>query len=232
MQEEKKLDQVNDEPDNDKLINDEPSNNDALMECESDLVKFKIRDGFIPVRMPVIITEVTVNINIENVVDLEEPILCIDSVSKEVKLGNCKLIPETNMLFLNGTVIKSIQYCEQRSNSNLFDGKVKNIIVNVPFRCVTKVKYIVKPVFYGSNKSLRIINVNDERTFIDSYREEEKICCELMHVKFEELNEKGQKIKSSQNHKMEAPKRLRQSMVMHVTIRLIQNQTLFILKGR
>lgn len=202
----------------------ESVNNETLMECKSDLVKFKIRDGFIPVRIPVIITEITVNINIENVVDLERPISGIDSVGMKVKLGNCKLIPQTNMLFLNGTVIKSIQYCEQRSSINLLDGEVKNIIVNVPFKCVTKVKYIVKPIFYGSNKSLRIININDERTFIGSYREEEKICCELMHVKFEESNEKDEE--------MEFPKRLKQNMVMHVTIRLIQNQTLFIVKER
>ncbi|KHD36783.1 hypothetical protein NL50_09715 [Clostridium acetobutylicum] len=196
-----------------------------LTECNSDLVKFSIKAGFIPVRMPVIITEVVVNIDLENIVSLERPIVHIDGIKRRVRLESCRLIPETNKLFLNGTVIKSIQYTKEKDRCHdAISGEVKNMTINVPFRCVTRVKYIVQPIFRGKNRNLKIVDKNNEITLIESYREEEEVCCELVHAKFEELN-MIDKIDAEKN--ME---RIKQKMVMHITVRLIQNQTLFVLK--
>ncbi|URZ03249.1 hypothetical protein [Clostridium felsineum] len=210
-----------------RLGDDKEENVSAKMlkECKSDLVKFSIKAGFIPVRMPVIITEVVVNTDIENVIKLEGPIINIDSVKRRIKLQDCRLIAEANKLFLSGIVIKSIQYSRRKLGGNAsISGEVRNITINIPFKCVTRVKYIVKPIISDRNRNLKIVDRNKDTTLMESYREEEKVYCELVSAKFQELN-------IAEKDGVEKFKRIKQKMVMHLTLRLVQNQTLFVLKG-
>lgn len=209
------------------------TNSKMVTECTSKLVIDRNRQGFIAVKLPVIITEVTVNINIQNTIQFTRNVINLVSVKRKVILKQCKLIAETNKLFLNGVVIKSIEYNEEafhsRGNSN---GRVKNITINIPFQCVTRVEYINAPQM-GENKkeeSKVFKMVNGEQTFVDSYREIDEIYCELVKVNFNELNISNCNDAIVTEKHIHTFRKLKQKMVMKLTVRLLQKQIAFIKK--
>lgn len=202
-------------------------------ECTSEIVMDKNRHGFVAVRLPVVITEITININLQNTIKFTRNVFNLVSIKRKVILKQCKLIAETNKLFLNGIVIKSIEYNEEDPHSSCnSNGRVKNITINIPFQCVTRATYINPPQM-GENKKeeTKVFKmVNGEQTFVDSYREVDEVYCELVKVTFNELNINGCNDAFVTEQHMHTFRKLKQKMVMKLTVRLLQNQTIFIKK--
>ncbi|WP_234117255.1 DUF7852 domain-containing protein [Clostridium hydrogenum] len=202
-----------------------------VMECTSKVVRERKKEGFIAVRMPVVITEVMVNINIQNTIQFTRNVINLISIKRKVLLKQCKLIPEANKLFLNGIVIKSIEYNEEvvHSDSNS-RGRVKNITVNIPFQCVTRVEYINEPKMEQDKKEETKVfkMINGEQTFVDSYSETDEIYCELVKVTFNELNINGGNNAIVGGQSIHTFKKFKQKMAMKLTVRLVQKQDLFI----
>lgn len=204
-----------------------------ITECKSNLVKPIINIGLFPIRIPIIITEAVVHINIENTIKLPRPATYIKDIRRKVLINKCTLIPEIKKLFLSGTVKKSIEYSEAVcSNNNIIDGQIKNITVNTPFDCTTEIEYVVNPVVaiknYENNTKV-YKNKDDEQTFTESYSEPEKIYCQPVHVSFEELNMQIDRNTTIDFNKTYTFKTIKQKMFMHLTIRLIQNQNIYVL---
>lgn len=209
--------------------------NDSKMttKCTSEIVIDRKRQGFIAVRMPVVITEVAININIQNTIQFTRNVANLVSIKRKVILKNCKLIAETNKLFLDGIVIKSIEYSEEaRSGSGNSNGRVKNLTINIPFQCVTKVPYINNPQMDENKKEETKVfkMVNGEKTFVDEYSEIDEIYCELVKVKFNELNISDCNDAVVTEQHMHIFRKLKQKMVMKLTVRLLQKQMVFIKK--
>lgn len=200
-------------------------------ECTSEIIMDRKRQGFIAVRLPVLITEIAININIQNTITFTRNVINLISVKRKVILKQCKLIAETNKLFLNGVVIKSIEYNEEALHgSSNSKGRVKNITISIPFQCVTRVEYINEPQM-GENKKEEpkvFKMVNGEQTFVDSYREIDEIYCELVKVNFNELNINGCNDAIVEEQHIHTFKKLKQKMVMKLTVRLLQKQIIFI----
>lgn len=202
-------------------------------ECTSQIVMDEKRQGFIAVRLPVVITEIAININIQNTIKFTRNVINLVSIKRKVILKQCKLIAETNKLFLNGIVIKSIEYNEETLHSSGDSkGRAKNITINIPFQCVTRVEYINKPQMCENKKEEPKVfkMVNGEQTFVDSYREIDEIYCELVKVKFNELNINGCNDAFVTERHIHAFRVLKQKMVMKLTVRLLQKQIIFIRK--
>lgn len=209
------------------------NNSKMSTECTSEIVMNKKRQGCIAVKLPVVITEIAININIQNTIKFTRNVFNLISIKRKVILGQCKLIAETNKLFLNGIVIKSIEYSEETlhssSNSN---GRVKNLTINIPFQCVTRTPYINDPQMCGNKKEETKVfkMVNGEQTFADGYEESDEIYCELLKVNFNELNINDcndSVVKVRHTHTF---RKLKQKMVMKLTVRVLQNQMIFIKK--
>jgi hypothetical protein len=203
-----------------------------IVECNSNMVKPFVNNGLFPVRLPVIISEPSVRINIENTVSFSKPVAYIKSIRRTVFITQCSLIPDMGKLFLSGIVKKSIEYSESIiDNTDLVDGQIRNIVIKVPFDCVTKIKYIVNPLMCEKNyknKSTLVNNQNCEQIFYESYNEPSKISCDLIHASFEEINIKD--IESTYNNFNGKTffKTINQKMVMILIIRLTQNQNVYV----
>ncbi|MBB6216760.1 hypothetical protein HNQ80_002864 [Anaerosolibacter carboniphilus] len=89
-------------------------------------------------KIPVVLAELTLQLNVNAVIDLPESAWEIKRIKKHVKVTQCLLIQDTNMLFIKGFVRKNIDYTTHCcSNSQGSCGDIKQCTVDVPFSCTT-----------------------------------------------------------------------------------------------
>lgn len=227
---------VNVEMKNDEIKSDDLKSNmcnsKMIAECNSNMIKPFVNNGLFPVRLPVIISEPSVRINIENTVSFSKPVAYIKSIRRTVLITQCNLIPNIGKLFLSGIVKKSIEYSEAMiDNTDLVDGQIRNIVIKVPFDCVTKIKYIVNPLLCEKNYKNKstLANVqNCEQIFYESYNEPSKISCELIRASFEEINIKDIESTCNNFNRKTFFKTIKQKMTMVLIIRLTQNQNVYV----
>lgn len=94
-------------------------------------------------KVPVVLAELTVQINVNSIIDLPEYAWEIKNIKKHLKITQCLLLQDTNVLFIKGYVRKNIDYTTRScSNSQGICGDIKHCTVDVPFSCTT-------PVFFN-----------------------------------------------------------------------------------
>jgi hypothetical protein len=69
------------------------------------------------IKVPVVLGETTVQIDMDACIHFPEPVLEIKEVNKKLKLTQCRLLLPTNKLFIKGFVRKNIQYATPKSTS-------------------------------------------------------------------------------------------------------------------
>ncbi|WP_200898515.1 CsxC family protein [Gottschalkia purinilytica] len=103
-------------------------------------------------KIPVVLAELTVQFNVTSKIDLPEPALEIKDIKKRVKITQCLLLQNTNVLFIKGFVRKNIQFATKDcSNKKGVCGDIRHCTVDVPFECST-------PVTFNGNQPLPVIN--------------------------------------------------------------------------
>jgi len=184
-------------------------------------------------KIPAVIAEFTVQIDVESKIRLTEPVLEIKRIKKNIFLTQCRVIGKTHKVFLKGFVRKNIEYASVDSISkNAICGDVKHTTIHVPFQCITEVKdmKIVENDFSPSTKE---ITYYDEKNFgrdtneTDLISEEifnEKLYCELVSAQIYEANivEECQKV---EYHPIEILfDTFVEKEVIRLSLRLLQNQ--------
>lgn len=92
--------------------------------------------------IPVVLAELTIQINIGSTIELPEPALDIKRIKKHVKVTQCLLLQDTNVLFIKGFIRKNIEYTTRRcSNSTGVCGDIRHCTVDVPFSCTTPITF-------------------------------------------------------------------------------------------
>lgn len=193
--------------------------------------------GPLVVKVPVVLSDLEIEIHVESEMKLEESATDIENIDKEVFITECKLIPYTNNLFIGGYVQKSIQFsiADCRNNSTI-SGRVEHTTVNVPFRCVTETKFSKEPI-YGKNYKERINFINDNMLGKDKREDSwvhyselyDAVYCQLEYAKvleidmFNEINT-IKKATSEEN----IFKKLSEKMVIFIRLKVLQNQQIFI----
>ncbi|MDD4170265.1 MAG: hypothetical protein PHD36_08470 [Desulfotomaculaceae bacterium] len=95
-------------------------------------------------KLPVVLAELTVQINVDSTITLPEPAFEIKNIKKKLKLTQCMLAQNTNKLFLKGFVRKNIDYSTcTGSNLEGFCGDIRHCTVDVPWSCITPVVFNV-----------------------------------------------------------------------------------------
>ncbi|MFL0252677.1 hypothetical protein ACJDT4_19875 [Clostridium neuense] len=188
----------------------------------------------IAVRLPVVIAETTININLENTINFTRDVISIIDIRRKAIIKRCKLISQINRLFLDGVVVKSIEYSEEtKHNSSRLEGKAKNLTIKIPFECAVGIEYIHAPItceeFYEGDKIIRMSE--NEKSFVDRQQEIDDIYCELVSTEFKELNVKDKIKLINEAKKMSTFKQIKQSMSMDIKVRLLQKQIIFIKEG-
>lgn len=93
-------------------------------------------------KIPVVLAELTVQFNVTSTIKLPEPALEIKTIKKRVKVTQCTLLQDTNVLFIKGFVRKNIDYSTETCyNEQGVCGEIHHCTVDVPFECTTTVTF-------------------------------------------------------------------------------------------
>jgi len=114
-------------------------------------------------KIPVVLAELTVQINNNAIITLPEPALEIKNIKKRVKVTQCLLLQPTNVLSIKGFVRKNIDYSTRLcSNTEGVCGDIRHCTVDVPFSCTTTV------TFNGTQPAPILNNIVNEFEFFRS----------------------------------------------------------------
>ncbi|BAU27858.1 hypothetical protein DFP93_10912 [Aneurinibacillus soli] len=127
-------------------------------DCESKPVHPSVTIGSVIMKTPVVLAELTVQVNMDATITFPEAVLEIKDIKKTVKLTQCRLLLPTNKLFLKGFVRKNIQYASpapkiESSTSSSISSTLHSFTIDIPFHCVTEIKkFLVDPIAPEYNK--------------------------------------------------------------------------------
>lgn len=93
-------------------------------------------------KIPKVLSEFIVQIDSEARIRLNEPAYEIKRVEKQIFLTQCRYIPPTDKVFIEGYIRKNIEYAARTcSKGSGIAGTIKDTTVHVPFRVYTKVDF-------------------------------------------------------------------------------------------
>lgn len=146
---------------NDKEVNTENKNNATVIstethastncktDCDASVLKSDTLTGADnypwyggEYKVPKVLAEFIVQIDSESKVQLNEPAYEIKRIEKQVFLTQCRYIPPTDKVFLEGYIRKNIEYATKRCTSETgIGGSIKDTTVHIPFKAYTKVDF-------------------------------------------------------------------------------------------
>lgn len=226
----------------------------SVSDCLSTKLFKEEKHQSLTVKVPVVLAEPKIEINLESFVKLEEPAIEIKRIRKNVELTQCDVLPSfshckkpTIKLFLAGFVRKNIEYATaDYGNPQKINGNIRHTTVKVPFNCITEVELAkeITPSIEFQNPNpkaeLEFLDPNkklsrDQREFgnINAEFLNEKIFCELVKSSVIELDiildERPLK-KGCQTEKVF--RTLKEKMVILISLKVLQNQQVSMLKEK
>lgn len=208
----------------------------AITEIESEPIYPTGRCGPVLARIPVVVSQSKVHIDIESKVCFDHSVIDIYSHSRNVYLTECKLLnlgsKRYGKIYLNGYVSENIAYAANCLNDRGYeDNKSTSADMlyktfKLPFECVTKIEYCTCPVFKTSNKFIPVALPDKENNLEDSYFTDERLFCELDEASICESNVARKKRFSGINRGEDicAFDTLTEYMVLSMTFTLLQWQ--------
>ncbi|HEX9025049.1 MAG TPA: hypothetical protein VF839_01155 [Clostridium sp.] len=224
---------------------------ETLPLCENISHTSELTAGPVTVKIPVILKECTITLNVQSSLKLEDTVLEIKHIRKNAYLNQCRLIPNsendkpnTGILFLAGYIRKNIEYCTKEHNDRgVLNGKLKHTTVNVPFKCTTRITFDTPPKFKTTNPqeeveilqtNIKVCNPCEEEITGRDIREQsfrlieffnEKVFCELISAEFVEFDI----LENQTNKECKSPleqtfNNITEKVVLFLTIKLLQNQ--------
>lgn len=213
---------------NDCKCNGTVLESDTLGECESTSPQH-----FPHYKVPVVVSEFTVQIDTESKIKLCEPAIEIKRIKKNVFLTQCRLVGKTGKVFISGFVRKNIEYATMNCcNNSAICGDIKHTTVQVPFQCVTEIKN-TRDIKLQYNPAVVETTYFDEKNMgrnmkeTDMHSEEffnEKVYCELVHASIYEADivHESEKLNCLSNEIVF--QNFIEKEVICLTIKLLQNQ--------
>lgn len=219
--------------------------NESLSKCSAKLIDSKVipestctcnkpegRNGLFIVKVPILLADFSINIDLDTEISLDEPVLQIKHIKKNVHLTHCKLIAGTGKLYIAGYVRESIEYSALTYiSSEKINGRIKHHTQNVPFECITAIEFFCNPdlkkVSEKNNFIINSFNKSQDCETITSTEEEyfnEKIFYTLVSTNIFECYIKKE-IKIIQDIPEESTfEKLKENTVLKLRIKLFQKQ--------
>jgi len=199
------------------------------------------------VKIPVVLAELTLQINIMSDIKLPEPAIEIKNIKKRLKITQCLLLQDTNVLFIKGFIRKNIDYSTKKcSNKEGLCGDIRHCTVDVPFQCTTPV------VFNGIQPAPVVFNTSNEFEYFkveklpNSFAEKDKLLsgdlseynqisteyfnelpfCELISSRIVEFDEYLNRVCLSGYAPFEERQfdKIEEKMVVYLTLKILQNR--------
>lgn len=185
-------------------------------------------------KIPRVLSEFIVQIDSESKIRLNEPAYEIKRIEKQIFLTQCRYIPPTNKVFLEGYIRKNIEYAARTcSKGRGIAGVIKDTTVHVPFKAYTKVDFFgCKPQIIPNPPAL-VARYFDEKRMGKDIREadrsnieifNEPVYCELewSAVYDADIDDKGRPIDGFLNE--EEFQEFTDKSVIYLCIKLLQKQ--------
>jgi len=185
-------------------------------------------------KLPRVLSEFVVQIDSESQIRLNEPAYEIKRIEKQIFLKQCRYIPATNKVFLEGYIRKNIEYAAKTcSKYNSIAGTIKDTTVHVPFKVYTKVDFCGAHPQITPNPPSMVARYFDEKRMGKDIREadrsnieifNEPVFCELEWAAIydADINEKGKPIDKMPNE--EEFQEFTDKSVIYLCIKLLQKQ--------
>nr|WP_295969717.1 DUF3794 domain-containing protein [uncultured Bacillus sp.] len=131
------------------------------MKQESETMKHhppQVSNGKIIAKVPVVLTELTLQVQVDTTIEFPEPVLEIKDVKKQLKITQSRLLLPANKLFLKGFVRKNIQYASPSKEisshtETSISSDLHSLTVDIPIHYIAEIKnYISKPKMPEFNK--------------------------------------------------------------------------------
>lgn len=127
----------------------------SVIDCANNPVEINALHSGVIAKIPVLLAELTIQLNVNSIIDLPEPALEIKHIKRSLKINQCVFLHNTNILYIKGLVRKNIEYaagnCENADGSC---GGIRHCIVEVPFNSTTSVTFNgIEPAPLDSSKS-------------------------------------------------------------------------------
>lgn len=185
-------------------------------------------------KLPRVLSEFVIQIDSESKIKLNEPTYEIKRIEKQIFLQQCRYIPITNKVFIEGYIRKNIEYATKTcSKYNSIAGTIKDTTVHVPFKVYTKVDFCGAKPHIIPNPPALVARYFDEKRMGKDIREadrsnieifNEPVYCELewSAIYDADINDKGRAIDHLPNE--EEFKEFTDKSVIYLCIKLLQKQ--------
>lgn len=228
----------------------------TIPECDSTNPHRYDMNGGLIAKVPVLIAEPKIEIDVEAEIKLDEPAVEIKRIKKNLFLTQCKLLShdkgKKGKLFIGGFVRKNIEYATVVGQSPMYYslcGNIRHTTVKVPFECVAEVNFICPPEFCESSfsKEIEIFShmvsecspCEDKIIGHDPCEQQykhyecfsEEVFCELVDVKIMEVDiRKNPVLLWNQSPNEQLFDCLVEKMVISLRLKLLQNQQIKVQK--
>nr|WP_010250121.1 hypothetical protein [Acetivibrio cellulolyticus] len=166
----------------------------TITEIESEPISPTSRYGPLVARIPVIISQSKVHINIESEIYLGHSVVDIRSCSRNICLTQCKLLDTGNKksgkIFLNGYIIENLEYAAKDcSESEIFSSaEIFYKEIKIPFEFSAKIEYSARPVFKTSNRFISVSLPEMSNEHGNFNLSKERLFCELEETDIREAD--------------------------------------------
>lgn len=191
---------------------------ETIIECANQPSLIDALPTGVVAKIPVILAELTITLNVHSIYDLPDWTNEIKNIKKRLNITQCKLMQNTNILFIKGLVRKTLQYSVNTSSD--CSNYTRDYTVDIPFKCTTTVTFNgIEPAPLVHTSSLtNKYNIPDdfsEFNQISTAFYNELPFCELISsriVEFTELHNPMDRLSKSVEDKM----------VIYLTLKILQ----------
>jgi len=111
--------------------------NEAVMHCDNKPYPLEASNSGVIAKVPVVLAGFTLELNLNSQIYLPERVTEIRQNKKRVKITQCKLMADTDILFVKGLIYRDIEYLSGPKGT----GKILQWNGETPFNCTTNVKF-------------------------------------------------------------------------------------------
>lgn len=228
--------------------------NSVLPELSNRNVEPDITEGDVFAKVPVVLGETKVQIDVDTIINFPEPVLEIKAIKKNLKIVQCRLLVPTNKLFIKGFVRKNIQYATPTmATSNSVLSNIRSLTVDIPFTGVTAIDFLNFPKFQ-TNPDTKNFTFFTESRLPQGFSPKEHLLsgdlsqfdqlsgehfnelpfCELIESRFiefdEALDRQMGRVMNAQGQVLNSPfeegtfTRVEEKMVIELTVKVLQKQ--------
>ena len=159
-------------------------------------------------KIPKVLAEFVVQVDTEAKIKLNDTAYEIKRVEKQVFLTQCRYIPPTDKVFLEGYIRKNIEYASKTcSKGHAIGGTIKDTTVHIPFKAYTKIDFGCNRPIITPNLPPMVARYFDEQRLGKNIREadrsdieifNEPVYCELEWTAVLEMKKNSKSIQINQ----------------------------------